>query len=98
MKNLILLLCAAGLLVAQDKPAEPERVELTGPDALRVLLFHYRATLVQMELQRLNAQIQSSLKAACEAKKMFPCKVVAIGEETLTVERETTPRPGGTPK
>ncbi len=71
---------------AQDKPGE--RVEIVGPDALRVLLFHYRAVLVQQELQRLNAQIQTALKAACEGKQMSPCKVVAIGEETLTVERE----------
>lgn len=84
----VALLLSTGLAWAQAPVAESERVEIAGPDALRVLLFHYRAVLIQQELQRLNAQIQAALKAACEGKQVSPCKVVAIGEETLTVERE----------
>lgn len=91
----------------QDKPKptepKPEQKEITGAPALKVLVLHWRAVstqqqaeLLRAELTRLNTQIQAALKAACEAKQMSPCKVVAIGEETLSVELETTQ--GGPPK
>lgn len=92
MKTLALLILLP-LCAAQDskpkteakKPDPPKEVEITGAAALRVLSLHWRAVAVQSELQKLNERIKAATVAACEEKKIgADCKIVAIGEESIT--------------
>lgn len=93
MKKLLPLILLPLLCAAEDpkskaeakKPDPPKEVEITGAAALRVLSLHWRAVAVQTELQKLNERIKAATAAACEEKKIGPdCKIVAIGEESIT--------------
>lgn len=93
MKRFLSLLLLPLLYAAEDakpkaeakKPDPPKEVEITGESALRVLSLHWRAVAVQTELHKLNERIKAATVAACKEKKIgADCKIVAIGEESIT--------------
>ena len=92
MKSLIPAIFLPLLLVAAEdpKPKEtPKPVEVTGASALRVIALHLRATMMQNELQAINAKLKAAVTAACEEKKLpADCKVIGVGEESLTLSEK----------